>query len=84
MVEDTHLTQQSQAVLVVEVAAVYKAPLMVVMVTPLLFLLLKETTEDQVQAVDVQVLAVAELLQQVRALLLAVQALLVEQEQQVQ
>ena len=84
MVEDIHLTQQSQAVLVVEVEVICKAPLMVVMVTLLLFLLLKVITEDQVQAVDVQVLAVAELLQQVQALLLAVQALLVEQEQQVQ
>jgi hypothetical protein len=84
MVEDIHLTQQSQAVLVVEVEVICKAPLMVVMVTLLLFLLLKVITEDQVQAVDVQVLAVVELLQQVQALLLAVQALLVEREQQVQ
>jgi hypothetical protein len=84
MVEDIHLTQQSQAVLVVEVEVICKAPLMVVMVTLLLFLLLKVITEDQVQAVDVQVLAVVELLQQVQALLLAVQALLVEQEQRVQ
>jgi hypothetical protein len=53
----------------VEVVAVYKAVLMVVTVIPLLFLLLKVITEDQVQAVDVQVLVVAELLQQVQALL---------------
>ena len=39
------------------------------LVIPLLFLLLKVITEDQVQAVDVQVLVVAELLQQVQALL---------------
>ena len=84
MVEDIHLTQQSQAVLVVEVEVICKAPLMVVMVTLLLFLLLKVTMEDQVQTVDVQVLAVAELLQQVEPLLLAVQVLLVEQEQRVQ
>jgi hypothetical protein len=69
MVEDIHLTQPSLAVQAVEVAAVYKAVLMVVTVIPLLFLLLKVITEDQVQAVDVQVLVVAELLQQVQALL---------------
>jgi hypothetical protein len=69
MVEDIHLTQPSLAVQAVEVVAVYKAVLMVVTVIPLLFLLLKVITEDQVQAVDVQVLVVAELLQQVQALL---------------
>ena len=69
MVEDIHLTQPSLVVQAVEVEAVYKAVLMVVMVILLLFLLLKVITEDQVQAVDVQVLVVAELLQQVQALL---------------
>ena len=60
---------QKEMQILVALAEVVDRKVVQDLVTVPLFLLLKVTMEDQVQAVDVQVLVVAELLQQVQALL---------------